>query len=51
LFVNLGERLAECQGKKAGLCDRCGFCMAGEMHSVFTLKPDTILAGMNMRVK
>jgi len=46
-----GERLASCQGQKAGLCDRCGFCMAGEMHSVFTLKPDTILAGMNLRVK
>jgi MoaA/NifB/PqqE/SkfB family radical SAM enzyme len=44
-----GERLAECQGKRAGLCDRCGFCMAGEMHSVFALKPDTILAGLNLR--
>jgi MoaA/NifB/PqqE/SkfB family radical SAM enzyme len=45
-----GTRLAECQGKSAGVCDRCGFCMAGEMHSVFTFKPDTILAGMRLRV-
>jgi MoaA/NifB/PqqE/SkfB family radical SAM enzyme len=45
-----GGRLAECQGKTAGVCDRCGFCMAGEMRSVFTFKPDTILAGMKLRV-
>ena len=44
-------RLAECPGKKAGVCDRCGFSMAGEMRSVFNLKPDTIMAGMNLRVK
>jgi MoaA/NifB/PqqE/SkfB family radical SAM enzyme len=45
-----GKRLAECQGKAAGVCDRCGLCMAGEMHSVFTFKPDTLLAGMKLRV-
>jgi MoaA/NifB/PqqE/SkfB family radical SAM enzyme len=45
-----GRRLAECQGKEAGVCDRCGFCMAGEMHSVFHFKPDTILAGLKLRV-
>lgn len=46
-----GSRLTECQGKNAGICDRCGLCMAGEMHSVFALKPDTIKAGMKLRVK
>lgn len=46
-----GERYAQCQGKEAGVCDRCGFCMAGEMRSVFDLKFDTIAAGMNLRVK
>lgn len=44
-----GTRLAECVGRQAGMCDRCGFCMAGEMNSVFSFKPDTILAGMSLR--
>jgi len=44
-------RLAECPGKQAGICDRCGFSMAGEMRSVFNLKPDTVMAGMRLRVK
>ena len=46
-----GQRLAECQGKAAGLCDRCGFCMAGEMRSLLDLKFDTIRAGLKLRVK
>ncbi|UQZ88002.1 radical SAM protein [Deltaproteobacteria bacterium Smac51] len=45
-----GSRFPECQGKSAGVCDRCGFCMAGEMHSVFSFKPDTILAGLKLRM-
>jgi len=45
-----GTRLEECAGSVAGVCDRCGFCMAGEMHSVMTLKPDTIFAGLKLRV-
>jgi MoaA/NifB/PqqE/SkfB family radical SAM enzyme len=45
-----GVRLAECQGKTAGLCEQCGFSMAGEMNSVFNLKPDTIFAGMKLRM-
>jgi MoaA/NifB/PqqE/SkfB family radical SAM enzyme len=45
-----GQRLPECQGRQAGVCDQCGFCMAGEMNSVFRLKPDTILAGLGLRV-
>jgi len=45
-----GKRLTECQGKSAGLCERCGFCMAGEMASVMGLKLDTLLAGLKLRV-
>ena len=44
-----GTKLAECPGSIAGVCDKCGFCMAGEMHSVMTLKPDTIFAGLKLR--
>jgi MoaA/NifB/PqqE/SkfB family radical SAM enzyme len=45
-----GTRLPECQGKTAGVCDRCGLSMSGEMCSVFNLKPDTLFAGMKLRV-
>lgn len=45
-----GRRLPECQGREAGVCDRCGLSMAGEMHAVFTLKPDTLMAGLKLRV-
>ncbi|MCI8993284.1 MAG: radical SAM protein [Eubacterium sp.] len=45
-----GTRLTECPGKTAGLCSRCGFSMSGEMASVMKLKPDTILAGLKLRV-
>jgi len=45
-----GTRLTECPGKNAGICDRCGLCMAGEMYSVFTFKPDTALAGLKVRM-
>ena len=45
-----GTRLTECAGKTAGVCDQCGLSMAGEMKSVFNLKPDTIFAGLRLRV-
>ena len=45
-----GTRLTECAGASANICDQCGFCMAGEMHSVMTLKPDTIIAGLKLRM-
>ncbi|MDR2924737.1 MAG: radical SAM protein [Azoarcus sp.] len=45
-----GKRLPECQGKEANLCDCCGFCMAGEMAAVMGMKPDTLLAGLKLRV-
>ncbi|MDR1124727.1 MAG: radical SAM protein [Deltaproteobacteria bacterium] len=46
-----GARLAECPGRRAGLCGQCGFCMAGEMASLFAFKPDTVFSGLNLRVK
>lgn len=45
-----GTRLDECPGKTAGVCENCGFGMAGEMNSVFHFKPDTLLAGMRLRI-
>lgn len=46
-----GTRSPKCAGYAAGVCDKCGFCMAGEERAVMTLAPDTILAGLNLRVK
>ncbi|MCL2133607.1 MAG: radical SAM protein [Bacteroidales bacterium] len=46
-----GSRLDECPGKYAKVCDKCGYGMAAEMKSVFSFKPDTLLAGMRLRVK
>ncbi|MDR2843630.1 MAG: radical SAM protein [Candidatus Symbiothrix sp.] len=45
-----GTRLKECPGKSAGICNQCGFSMSGEMKSVFDLKPDTLMAGLKLRV-
>ena len=45
-----GRYLPECPGSVAGVCDRCGFSMAGEMYAVMHLKPDTVWAGMRLRV-
>jgi MoaA/NifB/PqqE/SkfB family radical SAM enzyme len=44
-----GTRYPQCQGKAAGVCERCGFSMAGEMNAVMRLKPDTIVAGLGLR--
>ncbi len=41
----------QCAGSLTGACDRCGFCMAGEERAIMNLAPDTVLAGMNLRVK
>ncbi|MDR2980539.1 MAG: radical SAM protein [Bacteroidales bacterium] len=46
-----GTRLPECTGKTAGMCDHCGLCMAGEMHSVMNFKLDTIWAGLKLRAQ
>lgn len=46
-----GTRKDQCAGSEIpGVCDRCGFCMAGEEAGVFELSPATILAGLKLRV-
>ena len=45
-----GRRLLECAGKTAGICDSCGLSMSGEMRSVFTLRLDTIFAGIKQLI-
>lgn len=39
-----------CVGDGTATCNDCGFCMAGEMASLFAFKLDTIFAGMKLRV-
>ena len=39
-----------CLGYGTEQCRACGFCMAGEMASVWSLKPDTILSGFKLRM-
>ena len=39
-----------CLGYGTEQCRVCGFCMAGEMASVWHFKLDTILAGFNLRM-
>ena len=46
-----GSRKAQCIGYEQGVCDQCGFCMAGEMSGVFNLHPGTIIAGLKLRMK
>ena len=38
-----------CVGNGTDKCDQCGFCMSGEMASVFAFRPDTIFAGLKLR--
>lgn len=46
-----GRRSPVCIDDQAsGLCDRCGFCMSGEMNAVFRFRPDTIIAGLKGRL-
>lgn len=44
-----GER-GLCVGYGTDKCRDCGFCMAGEMSSVFHFCPDTLLAGFKLRM-
>lgn len=39
-----------CVGYGTEKCKDCGFCMAGEMSSVFHFCPDTILSGFKLRM-
>lgn len=50
-FVHVnGTKTIDCGGSSLGLCEQCGFCMAGEMNAVMSLKPDTIFAGLKLRL-
>lgn len=49
-FIYPDGSRANCIGEGTATCDKCGFCMAGEMASVFNFCPDTILAGLKLRV-
>ena len=46
-----GSRFDECPGIAANVCDKCGYGMASEMKSVFSFKPDTLLAGVKLRMR
>ena len=46
-----GRRSPQCiDNMGSGICQCCGFSMAGEMNAVFSCKPDTILAGIGVRL-
>ena len=45
-----GTKREECEGKTLDLCENCCFCMSGEMRAVMNFKPDTLLAGLKLRV-
>ncbi len=45
-----GTKRGECEGKTLNLCASCGFCMSGEMRAVMNFKPDTLFAGLKLRV-
>ena len=46
-----GRRSPQCiDNIDSGICQHCGFSMAGEMNAVFSCKPDTILAGIGVRL-
>jgi sulfatase maturation enzyme AslB (radical SAM superfamily) len=49
-IMSNGTKLEQCQGKAEGVCDKCGFGMAAEMNSVFNFCPDTLLAGLKLRI-
>ena len=45
-----GTNYPECPGSAEGICDFCGFGMAGEMASLYNLHPGTLLAGLKLRL-
>ena len=46
-----GTRSPQCVGESLGICDSCGFCMAGEESAIMELRPDTIFSGLKLRIK
>ena len=49
-FIYADHTRANCSGERLGICDDCGLCMAGEMNAVFNFRPDTIRAGLKLRL-
>ena len=49
-IMNSISGLESCSGKLIDICDECGFCMAGEMHCVMRLQPDTIMSELKLRI-
>lgn len=49
-FIYADGTRSGCAGESIGICDDCGLCMAGEMHAVFSFRPDTIFAGLKLRM-
>jgi MoaA/NifB/PqqE/SkfB family radical SAM enzyme len=49
-FVYADHTHSNCVGEQLGICDDCGLCMAGEMNAVFNFHPDTIFAGLKLRL-
>ncbi len=45
-----GTKKTQCIGNEQGVCNECGFCMAGEMNAVFNFHPSTIFAGLKLRL-
>lgn len=49
-FIYTDGKRGLCVGYGTEQCRVCGFCMAGEMASVFHFRPDTILSGFKLRM-
>jgi hypothetical protein len=49
-FIYPDGKRGLCVGHGTDKCEQCGFCMSGEMASVFSFRPDTIFAGLKLRV-
>lgn len=49
-IITDGTKFTACPGEVLGICDDCGFCMAGEMYCVMHLKIDTLLSGLSLRL-
>ena len=49
-FIYTDGSRSLCLGYGTEQCRVCGFCMAGEMASVFHFRPDTILSGFKLRM-
>lgn len=49
-FIYPDGSRGNCVGMGTDTCKECGFCMAGEMASVFNFCPDTIFAGLKLRL-